>query len=81
MKIKRVIEGKPFEFSLTNEELTEAHKEYVIAFMSNVLQNDFGVSSEDATLVAEKAFDMYSEGNGYTEYECVQLAYKEWNEE
>lgn len=70
MKIKR---GKK-EYTLTQEELYQAHKEFVTKWMQEVLQDDFQIPEERAEELAQKAYDKYSEGNGETEYECVAWA-------
>lgn len=79
MQIKRVIDEKHHIFTLTQEELSKAHTEYVINFMTNTLQNDFELEMKDAAEVAVMAYDLYSAGNGETEYECIQKAYEQWN--
>ena len=70
MKITR--DGK--EIELTAEELEEAHAEFVTNFMRMTLETDFGVSPEDSQDLAEQAYDRYCEGNGETEYECIEAA-------
>lgn len=77
MKIKRIVNGQERFFTLTDEELSKAHTEYVINFMVNTLQNDFDLEKKDAEKVAVIAYDLYCEGNGDTEYECIQKAYDE----
>ena len=79
MKIKRIVNGKRRIFTLTHEELSEAYTEYTINFMATILQNDFGLKSEDAEKVAKNAYDFYAEGTGLTEYECIEKAYDRWN--
>ena len=74
MKIKR---GNR-EYILTEAELFEAHKEFVINFMMSELEETFGMSKAYTIEYAEKAYERYSEGNGETEYECIEWAEKEY---
>ena len=80
MKIKRIVNGKERIFTLTEEEMQQAHDEYVINFMVTTLQNDFDLEKSDAEEVADKAYEFYCEGDGLTEYECIQKAYDEYYE-
>lgn len=68
------------EIELTAEELEEAHAEFVTNFMRMTLETDFGVSPEDSQDLAEQAYDRYCEGNGETEYECIEAVYSESND-
>lgn len=74
MKIIR--DGK--EIELTDREMLEAHDQVAKGFMAGILMGDFGLDREKARFVAEKAYDKYCEGNGETEYECIQWAYKQY---
>lgn len=76
MKIIR--EGK--EFELTYQEMLEAHEQVVKGFMAGTLMDDFGLDREEAKTFADKAYDRYCEGNGKTEYECVEWAYDQYKE-
>ena len=80
MKIERIVNGKKRIFTLTHEELGQAHEEFVKNFMATTLQNDFGLEESDAEEVADMAYEFYCEGDGLTEYECIQKAYDEWCE-
>ena len=77
MKIIR--EGK--EIELTSEELASAHAEFVTNFMRKTLEEDFDVAPEDSQQLAEQAYDRYCEGNGETEYECIEAVYFESGED
>lgn len=77
MKIIR--EGK--EIELTSEELASAHAEFVTNFMRKTLEEDFDVAPEDSQQLAEQAYDRYCEGNGETEYECIEAVYSESEED
>lgn len=59
------------------------HDEFVISFMENeILNMHEDWSNEKCRDVAERAYDIYCEGNGETEYECIEKAVaKEESEE
>lgn len=54
-----------------------AHTRFVKEFMKNELIEQFDVPKEDAQNVAETAYAIYCQGNGQTEYECIEEAYEE----
>lgn len=62
------------QYELTDEELFQAHTEYVKNFMRGELYNEFGFSIEEAKQGAAIAYDKYSQGDGLTEYECIEFA-------
>lgn len=70
MKIKR--NGK--EYALTTEELFAAHREFVVNFMRDTLESDFEINEKDSEKLAEAAYEKYAEGDGKTEYECIEWA-------
>lgn len=70
MKITR--DGK--EYELTFEELTRANQEFVTNFMRDTLESDFGIDEKDSEKLAEAAYEKYAEGDGKTEYECIEWA-------
>ncbi len=70
MKITR--DGK--EYELTFEELTRANQEFVTNFMQETLESDFGIDEKDSEKLAEAAYKKYAEGDGKTEYECIEWA-------
>lgn len=78
MEIKRVIEGKEVTIILTHEEISQANTEFVTEFMRNKLIEDFGVSDEKADELAIVAYEKYCEGNGLTEYECIEAVVDDW---
>lgn len=78
MKIKRVIGGKKVTIELTDEEIFQANTEFVTRFMRDTLIKDFGVSDEKADELAVAAYKKYCEGNGLTEYECIEVAVDDW---
>lgn len=67
-------------YRLTEKELYAAHQEVVINFMKNELQSSYGYGSRKAKTIAEMAYERYSEGNGETEYECIEWADREYKE-
>lgn len=78
MKIKRIFKGKEVEIELTSEELAQAKSEFTTAFMEDILVSDFGISDEKAGELAIKSYEKYCEGNGLTEYECVEETVHDW---
>ena len=68
------------EYVLTSSELYEAHKEFVINFMREELKTQYSVSAPYAIEYAEKAYERYTEGNGETEYECIEWAARKYKE-
>lgn len=69
-------DGKKYE--LTEKELSDANTEFVTNWMRKTLEEDFDVPEEFSQDYAEWAYDRYSEGNGETEYECVEKAFDEY---
>ncbi len=70
-------------YKLTEKELYAALQELVVInftkdFMKNKLQTSYGYGSRKAKVIAEMAYERYSEGNGETEYECIEWADKEY---
>ena len=45
------------------------------------MEEDFDVAPEDSQQLAEQAYDRYCEGNGETEYECIEAVYSESGED
>ncbi len=60
---------------------SEAHERHIIAFMTGVAAEDFGYNEEDAAYIGARAYSIYCEGDGQTEYECVEQAIEEYEEE
>jgi hypothetical protein len=70
------------EITLTAEEIFEAHKEFVVNWMKDTVQEiDDNITDEKAADVADRAYDIYSYGEGLTEYEAVEHAVDEYQEE
>ncbi len=46
--------------------------------MREILENDFNVPEDESQKYAEWAYEKYCEGNGETQYQCVELAYEEY---
>lgn len=56
------------KITLTNEELSQAHDEFVINFMMNELMNNFHISDEKtARSIADNAYNIYCKGDGKTD--------------
>lgn len=64
------------EFKLSEQEVQEAHREFVVNFMESELLENFDVNETESKDIAEAAYDRYCEGNGETEYECIEWAYE-----
>lgn len=62
------------EIELTQDEVSDAHKEFVTSWMSGVAVDDFSVNKDDAADVAECAYDIYCDEEGCSEYETVEKA-------
>ncbi len=61
-----------------HREDAKAHERFVKAFMKDTVTSDFPVYDEDiASDIADRAYEIYSEGDGDTEYESIQKAYDE----
>ena len=80
MKIKRIIDGKEYEFELTNDEIYEAHRQFRFDWIICVIEEDFvkEVFSGDRADVAERAYDIYCDREGVTEYEAIGMAVQEY---
>lgn len=74
MKIIR--NGK--EIELTTDEVFEAHKEFVTSFMSNELIENHDIPEADADLLANRAYDIYCDREGYTEQDAISEAADEY---
>lgn len=71
----KIFEIKP---KLTSQELSDANTEFVTNWMRETLENDFDVPEDESQEYAEWAYEKYCEGNGETQYQCVELAYEEY---
>lgn len=72
-----VRDGKTY--TLTEEEVAMAHAEFVVSFMEDELISSFSLDEGMAKEVARAAYDRYCEGNGETEYECLEWAYDKYS--
>ena len=81
MKITRLVNNEIMEFELTTEEISDAHDEHVTNFMKNILIRDFDLDEKTAEEYAVIAYNKYCQGDGKTEYECIEEAYEEYEEE
>lgn len=81
----QIIRGS-HKIELTPDEIYAAHKEFVTAWMIDTArgilndENDIYLSAEDYINIGESAYDIYSAGDGYTEYEAVQEAVNEFKQ-
>lgn len=74
MKIIR--NGK--EIELTTDEVFEAHKEFVTSFMSNELMENHDIPEADADSLANRAYDIYCDREGYTEQDAISESADEY---
>ena len=63
MKIQR--DGK--EYTLTAEEVMEAHEEFVTSFMAAELENSYDVPHKYSKDLAKEAYDMYADSGNYSD--------------
>ena len=80
MKIKRTIKtndtNMEIEIILTPDEISQANVEFVTDWMESVLINDFNLPEPLSRELANEAYEIYSQGDGFTEYESVEKAYE-----
>lgn len=82
MIIQRVINGESVEIKLTGKELSEANAEFVTNWMTEkVMEMNEDFSDKTAKEIGEAAYEIYCRGNGETEYESVEKAIEEYEEE
>lgn len=89
MTIEREINGVTLRIELTNDEVYDAHKEFVTSWMTDTVMEIIELYHEDVfkklaekdyESIAETAYEIYSDGDGYTEYEAVEEAVEEFIE-
>lgn len=67
------IERNGVKIKLTKDEIYKAHIEFVTGWMKSEIESmEFPESV--ANELAVTAYELYSEGNGETEYECIEKA-------
>lgn len=76
MKIQR--DGK--EYTLTAEEVMEAHEEFVTSFMVAELENSYDVPHKYSKDLAKEAYDMYADSSIYSEYDCIERVAKDYQD-
>lgn len=87
MKIERTVNGNKYEFILTDDEVWKAHREFVCAWMSETAETEWDTSgrplltSEQYKEIGAIAYDIYCDGDGYTEYESVIEAIERYEKE
>ena len=72
-------DGKAIE--LTEDEMREASKELQLNFYIDELTGTYCYPEKEAGEIAEEAYVLYCEGDGKTEYECLEEALDKWLEE
>ena len=84
MKIKRTIKtnemNMKIEIILTPDEISQAHDQFVTDWMESTLINDFEVPESLSETIAKEAYEIYSQGDGFTEYESVEKAYDQYTD-
>lgn len=68
-------DGKAIE--LTGEEIAQVVKESHLDFYRDELRDSFYVPESKYDDIAERAYELYCEGDGKTEYECLEEAVDE----
>lgn len=71
---KAVLKRGKKEIVLTDNEIFAVHKPYIMRWMRLTAETDFDIPEENSWEVAEKGYDLYSDGDGLTEYEAIQTA-------
>lgn len=59
--------------------MSRMRDEQVTRFMQNEFMSEYGLPENDAKELAEAAYERYCEGNGETEYECIEWAWDNKN--
>ena len=68
----QAIEAEKYDEYMANIR-RQIQDEHVISFMQNELMENFGIKDEEkARDLAEDAYEKYCEGNGETQYECIE---------
>lgn len=91
MTIEREINGETVRIELTEREISKAHRIFVTAWMTDtatdIIESEFDekdtskITKEDYEYIGERAYCIYADGDGYTEYEAVEKAVEEFIEE
>lgn len=76
MKIQR--DGK--EYTLTAEEVMEAHEEFVTSFMAAELENSYDIPHKYSKDLAKEAYDMYADSGNYSEYDCIERVAEDYQD-
>ncbi len=81
MKIRRKINGAWTDITLTREEIFEAHREVIKYFMADEIAGMLsGADDETIMHLAEMAYAEYEDGNGLTQYECIEKIVGDYKE-
>jgi len=82
VQINRLIDGQIHTFTLTPNEISAAHESFVIAWMESEIKNiDSEIPEIDVVAISRRAYDIYCEGDGHTEYESLEKAIEEYKSE
>ena len=66
---------------MREQEQAEARKKFVTDFMEDELISNFDLAENAACDVAQDAYNILCEGDGKTEYECIEAAYEKFKKE
>lgn len=77
---KAILKREEKEVVLTDEEVLAVHKLFVMQWMQLTAETDFDIPEEDSWKVAEKGYNLYSDGDGLSEYEAIQKVAESYNE-
>ena len=80
VKIHRRINGETVEITLRAKEVAKAREVSVKNFFDDELRGNFDIPRKDIEAVSDSAYDILCEGNGETEYECLEKAYDEYRD-
>lgn len=76
---KAILKRGKKEVVLTDNEISAVHKLFVMQWMQLTAETDFNIPEEDSWEVAEKGYDLYSDGDGLSEYEAIQKVAENYN--
>lgn len=76
MKIQR--DGK--EYTLTAEEVMEAHEEFVTSFMAAELEDSYDIPHKYSKDLAKEAYDIYADSGNYSEYDCIERVAEDYQD-
>lgn len=76
MQIKRIISDQEVNITLTQDEIADAHKEFIVNFFISELISNYNdeIPEEKNREIACAAYDIYCKGEGLTEYDSLREA-------